>query len=111
MKCTLLKSAYLKNIRTIFDDPKLKWDYESLSKNPSITYSIVSMFPQLDWNYEYLSPGITYGDVASDLDKPWDYECLSKNPSITYRDVIDNPDKPWDYRYLSEGVTPPSPTR
>jgi hypothetical protein len=110
---SLLRAAYLQELHTLFDDPRLKWDFESLSSNPSITYRVVSMFPQLDWNYDKLSKnyGITYRDVLSDPDKPWNHQCLSWNPSITYQDVLLDPDKSWNHQRLSEGVTPPSPTR
>jgi hemolysin activation/secretion protein len=91
-KNTQLKSAYLKSLRTLFDDPRSKWDFKRLSLNPSITYSVVSMFPMLPWNYNNLSynHSITYKDVLEDPDKPWNYQCLSYNTSITYKDVYKN---------------------
>jgi hypothetical protein len=97
---SLLKSAYFQELRAIFDYPR--FDHNSLSSNPSITYDIVSMSPMLPWNYQCLSfnPSITYRDVLSDPKKPWDYRRLSRNPSITYKDVLGNPDKPWHYPSL-----------
>lgn len=74
----LIVNTYKMALRRLIDQD-YRWDWYSLSGNPSITFDIVLAHP----------------------DKPWDWFCLSKNPSITFDDIRSNPDKPWDWRSLS----------
>jgi hypothetical protein len=55
------------------------------------------------WNWDYLSknPSITFQNVLDNPDKPWDWRELSRNKSITFQNVIDNPDKKWNWGGLS----------
>jgi len=84
-------------------NPDKPWNYDCLSRNPSITWEIVQENPDKDWDYEYLSqnPNITWEIVQLNPNKPWNYEYLSENENITWEIVQANLDKPWSYVHLS----------
>ena len=57
----------------------------NLSLNKYIKWSDIEKYPDIKWNYRYLSfnPNITIETVINNLDKQWDFEYLSKNKNIT----------------------------
>ena len=76
----LFLKAEMYFIKKRLENPKYKWDYDGISRNPCITWDIVEAFSN----------------------KSWDWQCLSRNPIITWDIVLDNPDKPWDWYGLSQ---------
>ena len=70
----------------ILDNPNKPWNYECLSKNKNITWSIIQSNPNKPWNYECLSknPNITWSIIQANPNKPWDYNCIFSNPNITF---------------------------
>ena len=60
-------------------------------------------FPEKTWNWEHLSrnPSITPEFVQTNTRMPWEWSQLSANPSITWEFIQTNPDKPWSWRNLS----------
>ena len=79
MKEEFKKEYYNKWFQYVLDHPNKSWDYSMLSRNPNITWDIVTTHPE----------------------KPWDYSLLSKNPNITWDIVRNNPipkvGKKWCY--------------
>ncbi len=99
-------------------NPDKDWDWESLSRNPTITWEIVKTNPDKDWDWWGLSwnPNITWEIIQANPDKPWDLwglfgnhnitweivqASLPKNLNITWEIVKTNPDKDWDWWGLS----------
>ena len=62
--------------------------------------------PDIAWNYSYLSknPSITWDVVTANPDKSWNYDSLSDNLNITWDIVIANPYKDWNYSWLSRNL-------
>ena len=62
----------------------IAWNFDTLSKHPSITWDIVKANKELPWNYAKLSrnPNITWDIIQANPDKEWDYNNLSYNPNI-----------------------------
>lgn len=106
--------------------------YRYFSRNPNVTWKLVTDNPDKPWDYDWLSenPNITWKIIKKNLDKPWDlsshllynsnsswgtfniipdkttidYKELSKKWFITWDIVQSLPDKGWDYDYLSENT-------
>jgi len=105
-----------------------KWNYESLSRNPSVTLDMIEAFPDHPWNWMRVSqnPNLTLDYVLQHPERPWDLDLLhyslplggqvrrfrtvvpsvdwaklSYNPSITVHDILENIDAPWHSRGIS----------
>ena len=65
------------------------WDWECLSRNPSIQFKDV--FDHLDkpWDWYYISShlNLSMDIVTKNPSKPWDMYSISRNPSLT----VDSP--------------------
>ena len=71
---------------------------------PNITFKIIEDNPKLPWNWSTLSsnPNITFDIIVENPDKPWALCIFSENPNITFKIIEDNPHLPWDWSMLSE---------
>ena len=56
----------------------------------------VNKYSNKSWNWDSLSrnPNITWDIVETNPDTPWNWYALSSNPNITMDIVKTNPDKP-----------------
>ena len=63
------------------------------------------------WEWDWLSknPSITIKDVDAHPDAPWNWGSLSQNPSITMKDIESRPNKPWNWYLLSTNLFVYSP--
>ena len=73
-KCQICKQ-YLRLIDVVIDNPDINWNFNCLSKNPSITMFDVLNNSKLNWNFEELSknPSITITDVLNNLKLSWNF--------------------------------------
>src|SRR5437016_4411258 len=81
-------------------------DYNRMSSDEKLDFSLVKMHPEYDWNWAALSdnPSLTLEIVESLPNSPWNWSFISSNPSIAFENVKSNPSKPWDWFYLSENL-------
>ena len=88
----------------IIDNPNKLWNWDLLSRNPSITWDIVQANLDKPWNWNWLScnPNIRCDIIQANPDKAWNWYLLSENPNISWDIVEANLDKPWDWDNLSE---------
>jgi hypothetical protein len=82
------------------------WNFNELSKHPSITLNIVKNNKNKEWNWGKLSKylKINIEDVLENNDLPWNWNKLSKNTYLTIgmKCIIKYPHLPWNWYYLSE---------
>ena len=77
------------------NDKDAKWDWYAISKNPIITWEIVTSNPDIPWNWWGLSanPNITWDIVKDNPEKTWKMLIgSSMNPQITWDIVTSYPD-------------------
>jgi hypothetical protein len=104
-------------ISDIKKNPEIQWNYNSLSKNPNMTWKFIEEtinnieYKTLDkdkkWDFKYTlsrNPCITFDIVANNLEYKWGIEYLSENPNITLKIVRDNPDLEWDTYMLTKNI-------
>ena len=97
--------------------PEIQWDYNSLSKNPNITWKFIEEtinsieYQKLDkdkkWDFKYSlsrNPCITFDIVVNNLEYRWGIKSLSENPNITLKIVRDNPELEWDFYSLTKNI-------
>jgi hypothetical protein len=131
-------SSTLPMTQELLKNPVLinKWDYSSLSRNPSITLDIIEAFPDQPWDWTRISqnPNLTLDYVLEHPDVAWDIDLLhlslplsgqidrfqsfcnidwaklSFNPSITIHDVAAFSTQPWLSRGISANLIPTAET-
>ena len=84
------------------EDPR--WNFNGLSANKAITWSIVEQCPLLDWNVHALSSNSSVATpevIEGNPDFPWYGDSLSKNPSMTWEFIQSHPELYWDFGTLS----------
>ena len=81
----------------------MPWNWEGLTKNPSVTCEDIMAHPEKPWDWFMLSckPSLPIDIVLAHPGKPWNWNYLSSNQSITFDDVVTNPDMPWSWKALS----------
>ena len=90
-----------------FDIVKLhknvNWNYPVLTGNDNITWNDIIENKHLNWNYEYFSSNknLNIDILRNHPELKWNTRNFSKNSSITWNDVISNPQIKWDYDGLS----------
>jgi hypothetical protein len=57
---------------------------------------------KLDWETLTRNPNITWDIIKENLDKPWEWDLLSCNENITFHFLKENLSKEWDWELLSE---------
>ena len=67
-----------------------------------IIYQIVSkrikkLKDKINWNSLSKNHSITFQNVFDHPDKPWNWTALSAKKNVTFQNVLDYPDKPWDW--------------
>jgi hypothetical protein len=80
------------------------WDYNCLSENKSLTQRYVDEHPDKAWNWSVLSIHPTVIDmdfVLRHLEKPFDWKQLSRHPNIRLRDIDRNIRLPWSFPDIS----------
>ena len=80
-----------------------KWSWEGLSLNPSINLKFMLHNPECPWNWHNVSanPSISFADVLEHPEIEWNWNMLSINPSIKWKDVLEHPDYEWNWYNLS----------
>jgi hypothetical protein len=83
--------------------PDKPWNWYWVSRNPNITWEIISANPDKPWNWNEVSrnPNITCDMICANPDKPWNWSGISSNPNITWEIISANPDKPWNWDRIS----------
>lgn len=83
-------------------EPDNPWDWETISKHPTITLEIILANPEKSWNWKYVSmnPNITCEIIRANPDKPWFWPNVSNNPNLTWEFVRENIDKDWCWTYV-----------
>lgn len=82
-------------IQTIVDNPRLPWDWQSISRRKDVTWELVQKNLDLPWNWRALSQNntITWEIVQANPNISWCRNTLASNPNITYnhvREVVEN---------------------
>lgn len=80
------------------------WQWDLISRNPTLTFNIVLSNPDKPWNMKYVSShnNISWNDIHKNLHINWDWTEISKNPNITLDIIKNNPTMPWDYWGVSQ---------
>jgi len=79
-----------------------EWDWDLISKSPTITCDIIQANPEKPWNWYAISrnPNITWDFIQANPEKPWDWNEISRHPNITWDIILSNLEKPWVWAYI-----------
>ena len=89
-------------IELISSNPEWEWDWEKVSYNPGLKFSLVESFPEKPWDWYNLSqhPNITLEDILRRGDLPWSMYSLSWNVNICVAFIKRSFFQPWAKRYI-----------
>lgn len=103
----------------VLNNPEFPWSYDSLSKNPNITYEIVEedistpnrifeneygmqdTFDKLSLYFFSENPNLIWENIEERYMHYFNWEKLSMHPNITCDIIEENPKKPWNYDAMS----------
>jgi hypothetical protein len=78
--------------------PNLDWDWKYLSLSIKLEYIYTNK--KLPWDWGHVSYRAKWDDVKANPGLKWNWEYLSGNPNITWEIVRDNSQYPWKYDSL-----------
>ena len=92
-------------MKDILENPDKPWQWNGVSRNPSVTMKDIKENPDKPWDWSISSnPNITMKDILENQDKAWNWYWISGNPNITMQDIKENPAMPWVWEAISENT-------
>jgi len=95
----------------IENNPKRRWVWEDVSKNPNLTAQMVEDHPYENWCWESVSRNVDLGDAPSmfvtishRLLQLFHMDMMSENPSLTIDMIESFPDISWDWEHISKNT-------
>lgn len=79
-------------IEKILASQLLEINYVQLSKNPNLTWKIISENLSYDWDFKALSSHMDWETIRTHPELPWGHGQLSENPNITWDNVREIPE-------------------
>ena len=89
----------------IQNNPYMNWNWTNIFKNPNITWDIIKYNPnKFLWNENniLLNPNITWEVIQNNPNIKWFWTAISNNPNITWEIIQNNPNSPWDWSNISQ---------
>ncbi len=87
-------------LQDLLEHSDITWEWDIISQNNAFTWEMLRAFPDVDWDFEYISRKSPPTDITIKYIDKWNFHYLSDNENLTFDIVAENLDKNWNYDTL-----------